>query len=194
MDIYNSILAILIHILIIILLEGITYYVLILPNAIKSLYISIYNNLFSDKDINLRALIYFIFVNYYNSNKLYTLSYDENTNINDENKNSIIIFIAILLSLFLLIVGFIIFYKYKLNIQIQWKFILSVVILTIISIGVYELIFILYIYYNIDINEYNMLYQIMHKLYLKYYNSNKNYDLEIKNKINSFKLLINREI
>lgn len=180
MDIYSSTIAILIHILIIVLFEGITYYVIILPNVIKSLYIGIYNKL-EDKSLGIRLLIYYIFSSLYNSDKLYATSYDENANVTYENNKTILIYIILLSSLLLLIICVILYVKYKLKNNINWKIIIYTVIISIVLIGIYELIFILYIYYNIKTNDDDLLFQIMNNLYNKYYDPSKNYNLEIRN-------------
>lgn len=177
-DIYNSIIAILIHIFLIFLAEGLIYYIYIIPKITTQLYGSIYENMIKN-DSNVRLFLYYIFSSLYNSNKLYNVAHNENKIINYDNNVNIVIYSVLLVSLFLIIVGLIIYVKYRLSIEIKWKFIIFVAILSFLMISIYELIFIYTVYTQYKPNEEKYSYNILNTLYTKYNNPKYNYDQEI---------------
>ncbi len=188
MDIYSTIIAILLHIFIILLSEGLLYYTFILPKVIKGLYNSIYKNLNDKFNTSFRLLVYFIYVWLYTSKKLYSESYDENNLISEQNDTNIIIFVVLLISIFLIIISIIIFVVFKLGRTIDWKFIGYSVCISVGLIAIYEIIFIYLIYTNLQINEYETLYNIMEKMNNDYYNPSLNYTNDINNFIENSKI------
>ena len=188
MDLYSTSIAILLHIFIILLTEGLIYYTFILPKIIKGLYNGIYKNLNDALNVQFRLLVYYIYIWLYNSNKLYSKSYDENILVSEQNNINIIIFAVLLISISLIIIGIIIFVVFKLNKTIDWKFIGYSVCISVGLIAIYELIFIYMIYTNIKTNEYEIIYDIMMKLNNEYYNSSINYTNDINNIIENVKI------
>lgn len=188
----ESAISIALHILIILLAEGLVFYLYIE----KTVHDSVYNNItiINDKFKNsIKMLFYYIYAILYKNNRIYDITYQENQIYNDNNKKNIIIFIVLCISLLIILISIILVSKYKYRISINYKLILITVIISILLIGFYEgFLFILTIL-KYTPNEYEFIYKLLNYFYGKYNSPNTNYKINnntllILNAINKFVL------
>jgi hypothetical protein len=179
---YESIIAIIIHVIILIVIEFLIFIIYIVNTNSEKVYKSINNILQTEISYELRALLFSIF-NLYNSYTLYEKANTEKTQVNNNNNIVIYIFVGISIGLFaILITILIILYKYK--IALNWKKIIIIVLFSLSLISIFEASLILHIVFNYKINNYEVQVLLMKKLYNEYYNGTLSDDI-----INKYKIL-----
>lgn len=168
---YESIISILIHVIIIVLTEFLIFILYIIPKQAGSIYSEIYDTINNKLSYEFRSIIFYIF-NLYNGKDLYEKAIIEKNQVIDNNNTTIYIFVGIILTIFVML-STILIILYNYNISLNWKFILIIVLISLILILIFEAGMSLIFIFFYKINDKEIQYKLMKKLFDEYYDVSK---------------------
>jgi hypothetical protein len=163
---YESIIFILIHVIIIVLTEFLIFILYLIPKLTGSIYSELYTIINNELSYELRSIIFYIF-NLYNNRTLYEKAIIEKNQVTDNNNTTIYIFVGIILTIFV-ILSTILIVLYNYNISLNWKFILIIILISLILILIFNAGMSLIFIFFYKINDKEIQYKLMKKLFDEY--------------------------